>query len=97
MQDFYRSDTAFFYMPKIKKNFWYINGSSVRNFIHIDDVSSPYLKILNSGKVGHCYHLSGKNYNSIKEIAIKYTVSITQPKNYLKFTKDRIAKINITS
>lgn len=93
-QDFYRLIPKLFLYAKNKKKFLlHGNGSSVRNFIHIDDVSSALLKILYRGKIGHCYHLSGKNYNSIKEIANKvYSLYKLQPKNYLLFTKDRIAK-----
>lgn len=93
-QDFYRLIPKLFLYAKNKKKFLlHGNGSSVRNFIHIDDVSSALIKILYRGKIGHCYHLSGKDYNSIKEIANKvYGLYKLQPKNYLLFTKDRIAK-----
>lgn len=43
-------------------------GKSVRNFIYIDDVSRATYLILNSGKIGETYHISNKDFISIKDL-----------------------------
>lgn len=46
-------------------------GSSKRNFIHIENVSDAIYKIMNFGKAGHIYHVSGNQIISIKKLIIK--------------------------
>jgi dTDP-glucose 4,6-dehydratase len=43
-------------------------GISVRNFIHIDDVSKATIKIMQQGKKGHVYHIAGDKLISIKNL-----------------------------
>ena len=43
-------------------------GTSVRSFIHIDDVSSALLKIIDSGRLGDCYHISTNKLVTIYEV-----------------------------
>lgn len=43
-------------------------GKSIRSFIHIDDVSSALMKILESGRVGESYHISTKDSVSISDL-----------------------------
>ncbi len=44
-------------------------GSSGRSFIHIDDVASATLRIMENSRIGESYHLSTNRFVSIKEIA----------------------------
>jgi dTDP-glucose 4,6-dehydratase len=46
-------------------------GSSKRNFIHMENVSDAIYKIMNAGKAGHIYHVSGKQIISIEELIKK--------------------------
>ena len=46
-------------------------GVSQRNFIHINDVSSATLKIMEHGKDGEYYHISGLEVISIKQLVEK--------------------------
>jgi dTDP-glucose 4,6-dehydratase len=46
-------------------------GISKRSFVHINDISEGYFKILEKGKIGESYHLSDNNFISIKELVIK--------------------------
>jgi len=43
-------------------------GTSVRSFIHIDDVSQALLMIINNGQIGSGYHISTDRLVSIKEL-----------------------------
>ncbi|MBC7743438.1 MAG: GDP-mannose 4,6-dehydratase [Bdellovibrionaceae bacterium] len=43
-------------------------GSSVRSFIHIDDVCRGTLQLLTKGHNGHAYHFSTKDQISIKQL-----------------------------
>ena len=43
-------------------------GKSVRVFIHMRDVSDATLKIAQKGKLGECYHISGYELVSIREL-----------------------------
>lgn len=44
-------------------------GSSIRSFIHIEDVARATLRIMEDSPAGETYHLSTDRYLSIKEIA----------------------------
>lgn len=46
-------------------------GSSIRSFIYIDDVSYATLKICLNGEVGETYHISTREFISIKELVEK--------------------------
>ena len=56
---------------KKKKLFLDGGGNSIRNFIHIDDVSEATYKILKKGKRGNIYHVSSNEFVSIKNL-VKY-------------------------
>jgi dTDP-glucose 4,6-dehydratase len=43
-------------------------GSSIRSFIHIDDVSKALIAILDKGIVGDSYHISTNNLITIKDL-----------------------------
>lgn len=43
-------------------------GKSVRVFIHMTDVSDATLKVALHGATGHCYHISGYELISIREL-----------------------------
>ncbi len=43
-------------------------GFSKRNFIHIDDVTAATYKIMNKGKSGEIYHISGSDIISIRDL-----------------------------
>jgi len=43
-------------------------GTSIRSFIHIDDVSKALLAILEAGRIGESYHISTNRLVSIKEL-----------------------------
>lgn len=43
-------------------------GTSIRSFIHIDDVSNALLAILEAGRIGESYHISTDRLVSIKEL-----------------------------
>ena len=60
-----------FSIIKRKKINLHGGGISKRNFIHIDDVSLAILKVMISGKNGSCYHISGNQMISIKDLVKK--------------------------
>ena len=43
-------------------------GTSIRSFIHIEDVSRALLLIIDEGKIGESYHISADRLVSIKEL-----------------------------
>ncbi|QKF93547.1 dTDP-D-glucose 46-dehydratase [Fadolivirus algeromassiliense] len=56
------------------------NGSSLRNFIHVDDVNTAFETILLKGEIGHIYNISSDHANeySIKELA-KILINLFNP------------------
>ncbi len=60
-----------FSILKRKKLNLHGGGSSKRNFIHIDDVSNAIFKVMLKGKKGECYHVSGTELISIKNLVKK--------------------------
>ena len=68
-------------------------GSSIRSFIHIDDVSNALYKIIKKGKVGSTYHISTKETVSIRKL-VKIICDMTNSKfnNFVKIEKDRLGK-----
>ena len=68
-------------------------GKSVRNFIHIDDVSNALLIIMEKGIPGEAYHIASNKMTSIKEIVNLISKKLgTDLKNSTKISKDRIGK-----
>ncbi len=67
-------------------------GSSVRSFIHIDDVSSAIFKILLKEKnIGETFHISTKKFISIKDLVKKIHLKLNlRPK--IKIVGDRSGK-----
>jgi dTDP-glucose 4,6-dehydratase len=66
-------------------------GETVRSFIFIEDVNNALMKIIKQGKIGQTYHISTKEFISIRKICetIKKKMKI---KNDFQFTKDRTGK-----
>ncbi len=68
-------------------------GKSVRNFIHIDDVSNALLIIIEKGIPGETYHIASNKMTSIKEIVNLISKKLgTNLKNSSKISKDRVGK-----
>ena len=96
-QDLYRI------IPKTVKNFLlkkkielHGGGNSKRNFIYIDDVNRALLKIINKGKIGETYHISGDKIISIKNLVYLVAKILKQsPKKLTTVTKDRLGKDKI--
>lgn len=68
-------------------------GSSERSFIHIDDVSSALIKIMNSGEIGSTYHISTNKIVTIKDI-VKMCCSIMNLEfdDFCQIAEDRAGK-----
>ena len=67
-------------------------GKTIRNFIHVDDVSSAVDTILTKGVDGNIYNIGSKNEFSVMEIArklVKLLKSSDEVDNYLEFVEDR--------
>ena len=72
------------------------NGKSVRNFIHIDDVSFALLKLIKKGKIGETYHISSDEIISIKELVKKISKKFNKNiHDVCKISKERIGKDHI--
>lgn len=68
-------------------------GKSVRNFIHINDVSNALFIIMEKGIPGETYHIASNKMTSIKEIVNLISKKLgTNLKNSTKISKDRIGK-----
>ena len=78
---------------KNEKLFLHGGGKSERSFIHIDDVNSALIKILNKGTVGNTYHIATKDkisiYNLVKKITNLMDYDI---KDLIINTSDRLGK-----
>jgi len=69
------------------------NGASRRNFIYIEDVCDAIFKIMLFGKSGQIYHVSGKNFISIKALVKKICYMMNYKFNKLIInTKERLGK-----
>jgi dTDP-glucose 4,6-dehydratase len=68
-------------------------GKSIRSFIHIKDVSSALLRIVESGKIGESYHISTNElisiYDLVQLISTKLNVDI---KDLVEMVPDRFGK-----
>ena len=77
------------------------SGSSLRSFVHIDDINKGYHKILKFGRSGHSYHLSSKDFLSIKNIVkricllldVNYSDHVIESKND-RLNKDSMYKLS---
>ena len=78
---------------KKEKLFLHGGGKSERSFIHIDDVSSALIKILNKGSGGNTYHIATKDkisiYKLVKKICIIMNYNI---KDLIINSEDRLGK-----
>jgi dTDP-glucose 4,6-dehydratase len=84
-------------ITKILKNekiFLHGGGASKRSFVHIDDISEGYYKILKKGKMGESYNLSDKNFISIKELVKKICkkLNVDYQKFVIETKNDRLGK-----
>lgn len=68
-------------------------GSSERSFIHIDDVSSAIIRIIEGGEVGSTYHISTERIITIKKL-VKMCCSIMnlEFEDFCQITEDRAGK-----
>jgi dTDP-glucose 4,6-dehydratase len=67
-------------------------GKTIRNFIHVDDVSSAVDTILTKGIDGNIYNIGSKNEFSVMEIAsklIRLLKSSEDIHNHIEFVEDR--------
>ena len=67
-------------------------GKTIRNFIHVDDVSSAVESILKYGGIGEIYNIGTKNEYSVMEIARKLVNLIKNDDDvlkYVEFVEDR--------
>ena len=68
-------------------------GTSIRSFIHIDDVSNALFKIIKQGKIGETYHISSENMISIKNLVTRISkIMEVDPKNLVESSGDRRGK-----
>ncbi len=70
------------------------NGSSIRNFIHVDDVCSAVDIIINKGIIGEVYNIGGDHNNeySVMEVTKKLIKLIKNNDNYndyIEYIEDR--------
>ena len=68
-------------------------GSSIRSFIHIDDVAVATMKIAFNGDAGSSYHLSTEQTISIRDLVKKICdLTNTSFKDLVEETEDRLGK-----
>jgi len=69
------------------------DGSSLRNFLHLDDVVNAFDTILFNGVIGEIYNIGGSNEKTVLEIAKEVLTNFghneTDFKNYINFVEDR--------
>ncbi len=78
-----------------KRKYIYLHGGgkSLRSFIFVDDASEATYIISKKGKIGSTYHISGKNFISIKSLVKKiFNLSNLDFKKFCKIEVDRIGK-----
>lgn len=78
-----------------KRKYIYLHGGgkSLRSFIFVDDASEATYIISRKGKIGSTYHISGKNFISIKSLVKKiFNLSKLDFKKFCKIEVDRIGK-----
>jgi dTDP-glucose 4,6-dehydratase len=67
-------------------------GRTVRNFIHVDDVSTAIETILRNGRIGEIYNIGTKNEYSVMDIAKKLIHHIKNTDNiheHIEYVEDR--------
>ena len=68
-------------------------GTSIRSFIHIDDVSEGIMKILEHGSIGETYHISTDEFISIKDLVSKICKKLNiKFSELVEETSDRLGK-----
>ena len=68
-------------------------GLSRRSFIHINDVSEATLKVITKGIAGETYHISTKEFISIKELVKKISkMTNVNIKNLVEISDERLGK-----
>jgi dTDP-glucose 4,6-dehydratase len=68
-------------------------GKSIRSFIHMRDVSDATFRIALSGRVGETYHISTRDYLSIKDLVEKIaSLTDVQFSDLAEVTGDRLGK-----
>ena len=81
----------FFYRKKVIP--LHGGGSSIRSFIHIDDVCDASYKAIKKGVSGSIYHISSDYYISIKNLLKQIsTIMNVDYKKYVKSVSDRKGK-----
>ena len=81
----------FFYQKKVIP--LHGGGSSIRSFIHIDDVCEASYKALKKGISGNTYHISSDHYISIKKLLKEISrIMKVDYKKYVKNVSDRKGK-----
>jgi dTDP-D-glucose 4,6-dehydratase len=70
------------------------NGSSLRNFIHVDDVSKAITVILENGLIGDIYNISGDSHSEFTVLDVsKYLISLLKPddkwEDWITYVEDR--------
>jgi|TARA_B110000483_G_scaffold216395_1_gene267861 dTDP-glucose 4,6-dehydratase len=63
-------------------------GESIRDFIYVDDVTEAILVIINKGKIGEIYNISGEIKISIIDLA-KLIIKKEDYENYIEYVDDR--------
>ena len=66
-------------------------GETVRSFIYIEDVNNALMNIIKKGKIGQTYHISTKEFVSIKKLC-ELIIKKMKRKSKFKFIKDRTGK-----
>lgn len=68
-------------------------GKSIRSFIHMRDVSDATLRITLSGRIGETYHISTKDFLSIRELVEKIAaLTNVSFENLAQVAGDRLGK-----
>lgn len=77
-----------------KKTFFlHGSGSSLRSFIHINDVNNALYKILKNSDIGTSWHISTNQQIRIKELVEKICLKFElEPESIIKTSKDRLGK-----
>tara|TARA_B100000575_G_C23134080_1_gene658419 strand:+ start:967 stop:1974 length:1008 start_codon:yes stop_codon:yes gene_type:complete len=93
-QQLYRIIPKSFMCSKKKKKInLHGGGKSLRSFIHIEDASRATYLISMKGKIGETYHISTRNFISIKELVKKIAKLQNLKFNELcKISSDRVGK-----
>lgn len=67
------------------------NGSSRRNFIHVDDVSSAIMLIMDKGTIGETYNVSVENEHSVTDVAkLVCEIAGVDYNHYVEYVPDRL-------